>query len=442
MSMRYAAIAIGLLNAACTAAPAPATPDASTPRADAGPRADGAAGGDSSPGRDGDVVPPPITIGWYGNPQGASSLANTNTALGGSGATGGTGYSNRIIFPFSGRLVGVRKYHIWTATPTGYHRGDGGTVEYRLTTDDGTPAHHPTTEVLARTGDIIGAPEHYAGPPGPIDNPYGDDDNFRRIDFIEPVDVVAGVVYHLTVWNTSDDPSARSVSMDDFVGGEGGRAAQLPTFTDGNWGVLYEQDGAWTERDTFWMIGDFYFADGSSWGNGYMEVSSTDREGRVYTIDGDLEVREVIHVSGGDRRVTELAVRALRVAGDAPIAIALRSGTDVVWSGELASAAYPSTGASDVALEQATFARVAIEPPVTLTDGMDYSVELATAAGTAYAIPGLRDGSADYGFSAASTFSDGHAELREGGGSWTGWTTWSSADTDVQDLELYFVVAR
>ena len=335
----------------------------------------------------------------------------------------------------------MRKYHIWTDTPHGYHRGDGGTVEYRLTTDDGTAAHHPTDVVLARTGDIIGAPPLYEGPPGPIDNPYDDPAPFRRIDFLEPVDVVAGTVYHLTVWNTSDDPSARSVSMDDLIAGVGRRTAQLPTITDGNWGVLYEHGGEWTERDDHWMIAELYFADGRTWGNGYMEVSATDRDGRVYTLDGDLEVRERFEVTGGDRRVTELGVRAMRASGDAPLSVVLRRGDVIDWSAEIAASEYPLAGGGGAALDDATFARVAIDPPVTLVDGQEYWLELSTAPGSAYGVPGLRDGSEGYRFGPASTFSDGVAEVREGGGDWTGWTTWSSRDTDVQDLEFYFTVA-
>lgn len=379
---------------------------------------------------------PSAASSYYGNPQGARSLANTTMAIGGSGVTNGLGYSNRVIFPFSGELVAVRKYHIWSTTRPGYHRGDGGTVEYRFCTDDGTSDHFPTEEVLARTGDIIGAPELYEGPAGPIDNPYDEREDFRRIDFREPITVAAGEIYHLTVWNTSDDPATRAVGMDDFISGSGGPAAQLPMQERGNWGVLIESGGEWTERDNFWMITEFIFADGRTWGNGYMETSATGRPDRVYRIDGDLAVRENFVVSGGDRRASAISFRARRESGSGAVEVTVREGGDVIWSGSVDASEYPRR-AGDPSRE-ATFASTAIEPAIVLRNGEAYSVEFATSAGSVYAVPGMRDGAADSWFSPATTFSDGHAEYREGGGDWTGWTTWSADDTERQDLSFYF----
>ena len=235
---------------------------------------------------------------------------------------------------------------------------------------------------------------------------------------------------------------ARAVGMDDFISGSGGLSAQLPMASAANWGVLFERDGEWFERSNFWMITEFFFADGRVWGNGYMETSATERPDRVYRLDGDLEVRETYTVTGGDRVVSEVSFRAAREGGSAPVQVTLREEGEVMWSGTLASSAYPTVSAGSNPSRDATFASVAIEPPLTLREGRRYDLEMRTSAGTVYAVPAMRDGSANGWFTPQTTFSDGHAELREGGGEWTGWTTWSTEDTEAQDLSFYFGVVR
>jgi hypothetical protein len=75
---------------------------------------------------------------------------------------------------------------------------------------------------------------------------------------------------------------------------------------------------------------------------------------------------------------------------------------------------------------------------VTLVPGRSYHLVLGAPATARYEAFPMRKGS-DKGFSAATLFSDGHAECTDGRG-WTGWTQWGKADRSDADLQFFFQV--
>ena len=48
-----------------------------------------------------------------------------------------------------GVFQGARPFLIWSFKRKGYHAGSGGTLKVELQTDDGTPVHRPSGQVLA-----------------------------------------------------------------------------------------------------------------------------------------------------------------------------------------------------------------------------------------------------------------------------------------------------
>ena len=389
----------------------------------------------------------PSVFRYYGNPQIAISLADTEA-----GGQAITAVSHRIRFPRSGTLTAVRPFVVFRPGQEGgdnfYHKGDGSTIEFRLETDDDTPAHIPTGEVLARTGNLIGGPELYAGS-GPADAIIGgdedDDSHFRKFSFIEPVQVEADTWYHLVMYNTGNDARNNFVSYDNFNSGDRDRDPVVPVFDDLDFAVVYESNGEWTNRDEHWAIGDYYFDDGTSYGNGYMEVGSVNGPDRASNFVSPTQSVRQRFVPGEDLIVTGAHVGGMHVDGPNAVTLALTDadGT-VVWEGDATD--FPTGVPSGEAVGTPTL-RVAefrgddTAPDIILKAGQTYFLEVESTGGT-HVITGLRDGALSYGFSQGSTV-NGFAELSSDGGDWMGWQLGAEDGIrDQFDLSFYLVTAN
>ncbi len=397
-----------------------------------------------------DVIPAaadtPMVFRHYGNPQIAVSLADTEV-----GGKSIDAVSHRIRFPRSGTLEAVRPFLIYVPGEEGddsfYHKGDGGTVEFRLEADDGTPDHFPSGDVLARTGDLIGGPEIYEGS-GPDDarvgGEDGDDGNFRRFSFLEPVDVEANTWYHLVMYNTGTSPEDNFVSYDDFFAGDEDRDPRVPVFEDADFSTVYQSDGAWTDRDSHWAIGEYLFSDGSSYGNGYMEVGSVNGPDRVANfVEPTQSIRQRFRPEE-DLIVTEAHIGAMHVDGPNQVALRLTDADgEPLWDGTVGEfpTGEPSntpTGSNTVGL--AEFRGTTDLPSIELRSGEEYVLTIESVGGT-HTIPGVRDGTQSYGFGAASTVT-GHAEVSSSSGDWQGWSLGDEGPTEQFDLSFYFVTSN
>ncbi len=79
----------------------------------------------------------------YGPGLRADSLANTPIGK------AGIQVSCRFRADPGGVFQGARPFLIWSFKRKGYHAGSGGTLKVELQTDDGTPVHRPSGQVLA-----------------------------------------------------------------------------------------------------------------------------------------------------------------------------------------------------------------------------------------------------------------------------------------------------
>jgi len=390
-----------------------------------------------------DSEPPPSSnaLSW-GNPQIAWSLADTQI-----GGNSDLVVSHTVRFPFSGELTSVRPFMVFVVGTEGsedyYHKGDGGTFQITLETDDGSINHLPSGNALAVTNNVIGIPAMYDGS-GPADaivgGDSGDDDNFRNFKFRSPAQVKAGELYHLVFRNTTIDPRAHFVSVDNYISSRSDRSLNVPTKSPYDQAVLYKDRSNWRRRESQWAIGEYLFADGRVFGNGYMEVGSVSGPDRVAQyVSPSQSIRQTFKPNE-DLAINSINVGAMHVQGTNSVDVKLKDASgNIVASTSLSG--FPTGTPSgnnrgDVSTSIAQFKGASI-PATYLSKDQEYFLEVNSTGGTATVV-GTRDGSIDYKFSSQSTVS-GHAELRpEPMGEWIGWPV---RDTNVQknfDISFYF----
>ena len=200
------------------------------------------------------------------------------------------------------------------------------------------------------------------------------------------------------------------------------------SYKDGN--------GSWINRAGFTAIEQFNFSDGTQYGNGYMEVSSTAAGGGTgHEVSGADKVGEVFTVSSPTMNVGSLNVAVARMSGSAPLVATLVSNGQVVASA--AEAGVVPQGSSSWEPYNQQWAKFSLN--ATLQQGQTYQLELSAPAGTVYTVNGVRDGNAaGYGFSPNTVFSDGYANYNTGSGWTQGWDTWGGSPVKDQDLSFYF----
>jgi hypothetical protein len=347
----------------------------------------------------------------YGPGLAADDLANTVV-----GGPYNAVVSYRLLAGHSGSLSSILVYLI--PDRTGYSSGTGGQIRVTINTDDGTPAHNPSSTVLAAyviTNAMTLTPSRY----------------FPLLKFDSPATLVAGRIYHVVFTNVDPSPTVNYLSVDGLFQRKPAAATQ-PTITDEDCAVLLNQAGnPWAERDGFTPTIMMNYSDGWSDGVGYMEAWPTAPQ----TASGSSAVREVFTVSGDSRTVASVSVRAALVVGNDPLVVHLEDadGT-LIEEGFIPAASFPGSGS--YAWNSYTFSS-----PHTLLSGRTYHLDFEASSSSAYQLFPIRKGSAE-GFANTTYFPDGHAEFKQEGGGWAGWTMWGVPDRTDGDLQFYFLSAR
>lgn len=356
-----------------------------------------------------------ISAGFYGSGLGANSLGNTPV---------GGAFSNMASYRFLAKHSGVLEQARIYLIPDhpGYAGGTGGTIQVTLNTDDGTPAHHPSSTVLAsyviRNILSLASPTRY----------------FYLMKFSSPPTLTAGQLYHFVFKNIDPNPLVNFLSVDDMYETPPTTPTQ-PTVSDTDAAVLLSQEGgSWAQRPGYTPIYELDFSSGVSEGIGYIEFWS----GTPEAISGSQDVRETFTVSGSAIAVSSAAVRVARVNSNGPLVLRLENADgSLIDETDIPATQIPqSTSAAPVyAWMSANFSSTH-----TLLPGQTYHLDLEAAAPTEYLAFPIRKGSA-YGFQDTTYFSDGYAEFMQNG-SWVGWTQWGATNRTDGDLQFYLKVVE
>jgi hypothetical protein len=319
--------------------------------------------------------------------------------------------SYRFLSTHTGTVKAVHFYLIVNGPHAGYNAGTGGTLKVQLETDDGSSDHSPSGDVLA-TSTI----SHPANP-------------FPIIQFSPAPKLQAGTLYHLVFSNTDADPNANFVSVDDLYMHHPLDPMQ-PDSSNEDLATLLKEGSSWSVYDFNTPIYEFDFTDGTSMGQGYMEVWV----GAPESISASQAVRETFTVSGGNKSVTQVSVRVARISGSGDLTVRLEQGDgNLVDQGTIPAA--------NVALSSSpnyVWATYKLSAMRTLLNGETYHLDLEAPAGTTYEAYPIRKGSAQ-AFQPSTFFPDGHAEF-EVSGAWAGWTQWGVTNRIDGDLQFYFKV--
>jgi hypothetical protein len=359
----------------------------------------------------------------YGPAIRGDSLANTPVGK------DGIQVSCRFRADPGGVFRGARPYLIWSFRRQGYHAGTGGTLKVELQTDDGSPLHRPSGQVLAT--------------------------NVRRMALVETSDrfypllafdrapvLKPGAFYHLVFNNTDPDPQGNFVSVNALFL-KSCKAPVQPRLADADWAMLLRSkvSPAWTVRRTpgsqegFTPILEIDYAGGRSQGMGYIEFWM----GAPKAISGPAQVREVFTVTGPPRRTACVSVRVRRLSGSAPLGIRVeQAGGKALAAGDAQSC--PGNSTPTCSLGGCDWATLTFPAPVTLVPGRSYALVLTAPSQARFEAFPMRKGS-DKGYSDATVFPDGHAEFTSGSG-WTGWEQWGQARRTDADLQFYFSLIK
>jgi len=347
--------------------------------------------------------------GVYGSGIGMDSL--NNTVVGGPAAQEA---SYRFRAATSGMLASVRVYVIGPAHE-GYGAGTGGVWEVTVRPDDGTPRHEPAATAIARAR-------------------VAPADGFPVIAFSPRPSLVQGGLYHVVFRNADPDPASNYVSLDGIFMYQPTSPRQ-PLFSDTDWGESVSQGGRpWSDLESTVPIMQIDYADGTAQGLGYMEVWVRSPK----TVSGAARVREAFTVSGPPRRVSSLAVRLMRISGEAPLSVSLATADGApVAEGAVPAAAIPigRPGNHD-GPGHATWVTLDLGTPRVLDPGTPYTLTLAAPADTAYSVFVIRKG-IEHGFSPLTYFADGRAQATDGG-DWGPFTQDGGGPLDEGDLQFYF----
>jgi hypothetical protein len=349
------------------------------------------------------------TSATYGPGLGADSLANTVV-----GGVGGNTVSYRFRAQRTASVQSVLLYLL--PDRPGYSAGTGGQIEVDLVADDSTPAHNPSTVVLASyviTNAMAQVPSRY----------------FPVLTFATPPALVAGQLYHIVFTNIDPSPAVNYLSVDALYQ-KNPPAPVQPTVSDVDLAVLLRfQNGAWAPRAGYTPIFQLTYSDGSSDGVGYMEAWV----GAPQNISGTSAVRETITVSGAQRTVTSVAVRIAHVSGSDPLIVRLENGDGtVVEQGTISADSVPLTSPASYNWATYTFASAHA-----LVPGQTYNIDFEGWSSSTYQVFPIRKGY-NYGFQNTTYFPDGFAQFTAAGSDWVGWTQWGVANRSDGDLQFYF----
>ena len=356
---------------------------------------------------------------YYGAKWGADRLANTVI---GNGISQG---DYRFRATHSGTLAAVHTFFMCKNTGYGgYGAGTGGSYRVDLESDDGTPNHFASGNVLATTEE---------------NNPGG---VFTTQTFSSPANLVSGTIYHVVYTNKDPNPYANYCSLDMLWWGDPAPVTAQPTVPNTDWAHLYNQGSlsspGWHLRNEATDQGGNYmptmqlvYSDGTVYGNGYMESwILTSRR----AISGNQEARETITSVSGTQVVSSVAIRLRHDNGNDPLTVTLQDSSGVIESGTIpASSFVPSGYAGD------NWVSYSFSAPHTLNPGSAYQLVLSTPSSSTYSIFPIRKG-ATHNFNAPAFFADGHAQYSADGSSWIDWPDESARPSPEGDLQFFFTL--
>ena len=355
------------------------------------------------------VVPVlPVDANGYGSQLRADDLANT--VLGGPSAQS---VSYRFQALHSSPLRSIQVFFIWSQLKSGYAAGQGGTIRVDLLADDGTGSHLPTGPVLATLtcSSVLSANDYYP-----------------KLPFPYPASLTGGRIYHLVFTNIDPAPAANYVSLDSLWT-DAQTSPMQPSLNDYGFATLMRAGtGPWKLRQGFTPILELDYADGSSQGKGYVEVWRSNPK----IVSGATQVRETFKVKGPNRLFSKVMIRAERLAGSSPLTLRLTEADGTL----IEQAAVPAAS-----VLQGAYDWVTCTFPLThvLASGVGYNLTLSAPADTQYSTFPMRK-ALDKGFSTATVFSDGYAQVSTNGGtSWAGWDMWGTPNLTTSDLQFMFI---
>jgi len=331
----------------------------------------------------------------------------------------------------AGLLKSIRPYLMFVdgpGDPGNYSSGNGGTVLVQLQTDDNTANHFPSGTVLAEF--LLRNPKALGITP-PIIFPAP-----------QPHLQAAGL-YHLVFANAHSDPLNNFVSLNHlWLDVSSKMVPRQPTVSDVDLYTLVQENGrVWNDQrfinDT--PVFELTYADGVAQGYGYIEVWS---EGPISPISGVNQTRETFTVSGPDRAVSAVSLRAARIRGSDPLTIRLETAANtLIEEGTIPASSFPLGPLGPEGTRPHVWVRFAFTKPRTLRSGQSYNLVQSGPATSVYEAFPLRKAAED-GFAPASYFADGHAQQNNGRG-WVDWIphSWGTKRPD-GDLQFYFTVVR
>jgi hypothetical protein len=319
--------------------------------------------------------------------------------------------SHRFVASTTSQALAVRFSQ--RGGPDGYSGGTGGTMRVSIREDAGGV---PSDDALA---------ELFFEP----DNPDGDWTRFDRLDFPAAATLTEGDVYHVVYENVDPAPLENFISVNDLFVYEAAELSRPPGLGP-EFVTLDEEEGAWDEQSQYTPVVDVVYADGTHDGQAYIEALVEEAAFMV----GDLVARQWFIVSGPDRVVRSVSVRARRTFGDGPLRVRLETadGTDLASvdvPAEQIRIGVPEDFGEDVSEVWVT---AAFPEPLTLTSGLGYNLVLSTDAETEYSSIPLREGTVE-GLE-SYRFLDGGAQQTFDGG-----TVWIDVfDLAPADLQFFF----
>jgi len=353
-----------------------------------------------------------VSSACYGPGLGSDGLANT--------VVGGP-WNNVVSYRFRAEHSGLlRQIHVYLIPDhPGYAGGTAGKINVTVNADDGTPAHNPSTAVLASY--LISNP--LAATPSI---------HFPILVFSTPPTLTQGQLYHIVFTNVDASPTVNYLSVDALYYANPTIPGQ-PTIGDVDSAVLVGGTGpTWVPRQGYTPVLELDYQDGWSSLNGYMEVWV----GTPETISGANAVRETFTVSGTQRIVASASIRVARTSGTDSLIVRLEKGDGtLIEQGEIPATSLPLTSPASYVWVNFKFASAH-----TLLAGQSYHLQIGAAATSVYQAFPIRKGLA-YGFQPTTYFTDGYAEFSQKG-VWAGWTQWGVANRTDGDLQFYLGVAQ
>lgn len=290
--------------------------------------------------------------------------------------------ANLQIGEFSGRTLDYRFRSDHTGTFSGleiyfifntfcdngcYADGNGGIIQIQVRTDDGTSSHLPSNTVLGTT--VVADPLSQ---------------NYRLVNFLRPIPLASGTLYHIVFTNISGDPIHNYVSIDDLYTSVSGSDLQ-PATSEGNLAVLFRNgNNPLQVNHNHVPIFSVYFDDGFRQGQGYIDVRHNSMQ-----IQSGGQVAEVFIVQDANHTVSQLAVRLDPLTNLGDIKVTLNNALEQpLATGTLELSSYSTYSYAWLSFSFA---------PLILTKGSSYSIELTAENGAQFLLSPIEQG-APWGF--------------------------------------------